>query len=247
MHEPLAVAVVHSFTEDAVRVVPEPAVSLLNGVIVWAAFHEPVLVSFVATGAGTTVGVMVEDAFCPRESVDWYVAEPARPVKGVPEQPTAYDTELTVRLPDEVLHGVKVTEVPETTYTPWPGTMNEVAVQFGDTCPDEQSRIAVDPPEYEAPDDAVSFASGVNVCMDPCAPEAVSAEADAGSEYRPLTTPPVPTASATTGEVEVPETAADVPRDEPVAPDCTVADLEVCVADDGKDTLYDPGARKPNE
>lgn len=47
-----------------------PRRSLASGEITCAVFHAPVDVSSTATGAGTTVGVIVDDAFLPNESVD---------------------------------------------------------------------------------------------------------------------------------------------------------------------------------
>jgi hypothetical protein len=57
----------------------------------------------------------------------------------------------------------------------------------------------------------------------------------------------VPTATATTADVDVPDTADTVVSDEPLAPDATVADDDVAVAVDANATLYEPGVRYPNE
>ena len=76
-------------------------VSLVSGLIVCEVFHAPVDVSFVATGTGTTEGVMVELAVRPAESVSVYCTGVAVPVKA-----PVHDA------PDGVLtaeHGVNVT------------------------------------------------------------------------------------------------------------------------------------------
>jgi hypothetical protein len=89
-------------------------------------FHAPVLVSFTADGAGTTVGVIVEVAVRPRESLDWYVTADAVPVNA----PVHAGDITGVFTP---VHGVNVTVVLETEYDPSPDTTSDVAVQFGYT------------------------------------------------------------------------------------------------------------------
>ena len=63
LHEAFAVEVEeHSFTDDATSVAPEPGASLPSGEIVWFVSYAPLDVSFVAEGAGGTIGVNVDVA-----------------------------------------------------------------------------------------------------------------------------------------------------------------------------------------
>ena len=62
-----------SFTLVASKTTPPVVVSLARTVFTCAVFNGPELVSFTATGAtgAETVGVYVELALCPRESLIW--------------------------------------------------------------------------------------------------------------------------------------------------------------------------------
>ncbi len=59
----------HNLNVDNDKVAPEPTASFVRMFFVWAVLYAPVEVSAVATGAGTTVGVIVEVADDPAESV----------------------------------------------------------------------------------------------------------------------------------------------------------------------------------
>ena len=69
------------------------------------------------------------------------------------------------------LHGWKDTDVPDTVYLPstpeGPVTTREVCVQFGYDSLKPHNLSAVDPPEYVAPVEAESSASGLIVCATP--------------------------------------------------------------------------------
>jgi hypothetical protein len=67
-------------------------------------------VSFTAVGTGTTVGVMVDVAVEPAESVIWYATGVAVPVNA-PVQPAPAGVFAAE-------HGVKTTFPPEIVYTP---------------------------------------------------------------------------------------------------------------------------------
>ena len=71
--------------------------------------------------------------------------------------------------------------MPETAYVPCPVMDTDVAVQFGDDCPVEHNLTAVDPPEYVAPDEAVSSARTEIVCTAPDVPVEVFALATAAA------------------------------------------------------------------
>ena len=69
--------------------------------------HAPVCASADAVGKGTTVGVTVDDAIRPSESVDWYVAAVAVPVNRVVHAGVITGVFAPV-------HGVNVMFVPDT-------------------------------------------------------------------------------------------------------------------------------------
>lgn len=83
-----------------------PRRSFTSGVMACAVFHAPVLVSFWATGTGTTVGVMVLDAAIPAASVIVYVSAVATPVKAPVQLSPGYVVLDGVLLAEQ---GVKVT------------------------------------------------------------------------------------------------------------------------------------------
>jgi hypothetical protein len=140
VQEALAVPLVQIFNVELLHVVPEPNESLPSTLIVCTVLRESVDESFTPTGAATTVGVIVEVAVRPSESVDWYVTAVAAPVNALVHAGLITGVFAAV-------HGVNVTFVPDTAYEPCPDTTTVVAVQPGYVCPDEHNFIAVEPPE----------------------------------------------------------------------------------------------------
>lgn len=139
------------------------------------------------------------------------------------------------------LHGWKDTEVPDTVYRPstpeGPVTTREDCAQLGYDSLAPHKVNAVEPPEYVAPVEAESSASGLIDCAAPWPPVDVFGRATGFTTYCPFTTPGVPTARTVVPDVEVPDTALLEAVSEPAPPDAVWALTDEADDDDGKRTL----------
>lgn len=160
----------HNLSVEADKVAPVAAASFERMFVDCAVRYGPEVESAVAVGAATTVGVTVDVALEPAESVIWYATGVAVPVNA-PVQPAPAGVFAAE-------HGVKITLEPESVYVPCPETVFEVSVQPLAGLSVVQKLMVGD--VMFAPVDAVSFDFTLIVWAAPCAPVEVSADASAG-------------------------------------------------------------------
>jgi hypothetical protein len=180
-------------------------------------------VSAVVLGGGTTVGVIVEVADEPPESVMLYATGVAVPVNA-----PVHDAPAGVLAAE---HGVNTTFPPERVYTPCPGTVFDVNEQ-PDAGESVMQKVMVGDVRF-FPVDARSFAFTLIVCVAPCAPVDVSAVATAGVLYAAFTTAFTPAAITAVGDTRVFALRLELPE----PPLVTVAVVAVCVPASANFTL----------